>query len=432
MPAALAAVVASAITAGVLWTMRPPITPAVIARFPLVLDATQTFTNLGRPAIAVSPDGQRLAYIANFQVWVRPLSELNASPIKATFQGAGNPANLTFSPDGRSIAYWQVGQIKTIEIAGGAPVTVCATENPSGMSWSGDSLLFGTIKGVMRVPASGGEPEVVVPIETQEVAFRPQMLPGAKAVLFTLAGREHATVGEGQGRGAVARQRCAHHAGRGRERCAIRGERSPRLRRLRSSVRACRSMRRGWPSPAGRFPSSRAFAAAAATWGAARPSSACPTAALSPILQARRRRRASADLRIGLFDKSGVTEMLNVPPGPYSEPRMSPDGRAIAFGRNDGRDRQHLGLRDVGCGIGAAADVWRPGSIPGVDGRQPPGGVPVGSRRRPGALLAKRRRHRHGGAADQTRDRRRARRAVGVAGWRGAAGRSCRPMARRR
>jgi Tol biopolymer transport system component len=46
----------------------------------------------------------------------------------------------------------------------------------------------------------------------------------------------------------------------------------------------------------------------------------------------------SAELALALFDRAGKAELLPVQAGPYSEPRMSPDGRRIAFGHSDARD----------------------------------------------------------------------------------------------
>jgi dipeptidyl aminopeptidase/acylaminoacyl peptidase len=45
-----------------------------------------------------------------------------------------------------------------------------------------------------------------------------------------------------------------------------------------------------------------------------------------------------SQLTLASFDRSGGEQILKVPPGPYSEPRMSPDGRYLAFGSDDGRD----------------------------------------------------------------------------------------------
>ena len=339
LPIMLAAVVASAITGVVMWTMRPPPRAAVITRFPIVPDGAEAFNNLGWPAIAVSPDGKRIAYIANSQVWVRELSELKPSPVKATFQTSGLPGNITFSPDGKSIAYWQSRQIRTVEIGGGAVVTVCATsdtDTPRGMSWSGDSLLFGSTKGAMRVSASGGEPELLVPIQAEEMLFRPQMLPGGKAVLFTLAGERSAdqwakakVVVQSLDNGArtvlIDGANDARYVPSGHLVYAVSGVLfarafdASRLALTGGAVSVVEGVRRG----GGIVGTGTAQFSVSDTGTLAY--IAGPVTASS-----------SAELRIGLFGAAGA-EILNVPAGPYSEPRMSPDGRAIAFGRNEGR-----------------------------------------------------------------------------------------------
>ena len=96
-------------------------------------------------------------------------------------------ANPVFSPDGRSVAYYD-GALKRIATGASTPVTLCAVDLPWGISWSGDSIIFGQgPKGVMRVSANGGTPEQLVALSPNEIAAHPQMLPGARAVLFTLA-----------------------------------------------------------------------------------------------------------------------------------------------------------------------------------------------------------------------------------------------------
>jgi WD40-like Beta Propeller Repeat len=41
---------------------------------------------------------------------------------------------------------------------------------------------------------------------------------------------------------------------------------------------------------------------------------------------------------IALMDRKGEVKTLNLPPGPYSSPRVSPDGTRIAFGIDDGKE----------------------------------------------------------------------------------------------
>ena len=56
------------------------------------------------------------------------------------------------------------------------------------MSWGTDGIVFGQAnKGIMRVSANGGTPEVLVSVKDGEQAYGPQILPGGETVLFTLA-----------------------------------------------------------------------------------------------------------------------------------------------------------------------------------------------------------------------------------------------------
>jgi len=41
---------------------------------------------------------------------------------------------------------------------------------------------------------------------------------------------------------------------------------------------------------------------------------------------------------LALIDRNGDVESLNLPPGAYDSPRMSPDGRHVAYATDDGKD----------------------------------------------------------------------------------------------
>ena len=189
VPFLVTAVVAAALVAGIAWTLRPSPTPATISRFTIPLPQGQVFTNDGRHVVAISPDGGQIVYVANGQLHLRSMANLESVPIPGTEsrQGVLNPV---FSPDGRSIAFW-VAEDRTIRkmaINGGGAVTVCTAERPTGISWDASGILFGQgHKGVMRVAAAGGEPETLVRVKEDEVAHGPQMLPDGRHVLFTVA-----------------------------------------------------------------------------------------------------------------------------------------------------------------------------------------------------------------------------------------------------
>ena len=147
------------------------------------------FTNPDRQVIAISPDGTRLVYIAKASLFVKSIGD--APPVTIPGPLAGRSmANAVFSPDGQSIAYWASdgALLQRIPVTGGTPVTICRVDIPLGMSWGADDqIVLGLgAKGIVRVSAKGGTPEIVVPAKSGEIAHGPQMLPGGDALLFTL------------------------------------------------------------------------------------------------------------------------------------------------------------------------------------------------------------------------------------------------------
>jgi Tol biopolymer transport system component len=186
----VAAATFAASAAGVLKSASVPSQP--LARFTITLPTGDRFTNIGRHLVALSPDGTRLVYVANQQIYVRALNQLEAVPIRGT-EGTGNAAGRSpfFSPDGQWVGFWRDGQLKKVSITGGAPVVLCPAQNPFGASWAADdnTVLYGHgAAGIWRVSGDGGKPENVVKVDAGQIAHGPQLLPGGRAVLFTLAG----------------------------------------------------------------------------------------------------------------------------------------------------------------------------------------------------------------------------------------------------
>ena len=188
--AAAAATAAFAICAAVTWRIWPVKPRLTVTRFSIGLGEGQVFTETGRRVVAISPDGTQIVYVANRRLYHRLLSEVQAKPIPGTEEPQLGIVNPVFSPDGGSIAFYAASEhaLKRIAVAGGSAVTICPATYPSGMAWNGDAILFGQeSRGIVRVPATGGTPEVIVPVSNGERAHGPQLLPGGQAVLFTVA-----------------------------------------------------------------------------------------------------------------------------------------------------------------------------------------------------------------------------------------------------
>jgi hypothetical protein len=107
LPVVAAAVVASAMVGAAAWTLKPT-PPLTVARFALALGEGQQFTvasEFSNQRLAVAPDGTLLVYVANNQLYLRSMSDLEARPIPGTQQMPGLFYPV-FSPDSRSIAFF--------------------------------------------------------------------------------------------------------------------------------------------------------------------------------------------------------------------------------------------------------------------------------------------------------------------------------------
>jgi serine/threonine-protein kinase len=174
------------------WRLRPMSPLPMVTRFSVALPDGQTFFANGRHVSVLSPDGTQLVYVTNQHVYVRSMSDMAARPLTALTSATSNNfvADPTFSPDGQSLAFFSGADqtLKRIGVTGGAAVTLGSIRNPFGLSWGADGILVGQgSNGVLRFSPNGGTPEVLVKVKPDEVAQGPQMLPGGKAVLFTLA-----------------------------------------------------------------------------------------------------------------------------------------------------------------------------------------------------------------------------------------------------
>ena len=145
------------------------------------------------PSLAISDDGSQIAYVAHrageSRIYVRAIGESTAREVPGT-ERADMPF---FSPDGQWLGTYSGGKIKKVPLAGGPTVTIARTAFKGGTWGADDNIYFGNGAALMKVAATGGEPQTITSLdakrgETDHVF--PEVLPGGKALLFTVRNME--------------------------------------------------------------------------------------------------------------------------------------------------------------------------------------------------------------------------------------------------
>ncbi|MFY9532178.1 MAG: protein kinase, partial [Candidatus Acidiferrales bacterium] len=184
------------VTGITVWNLRPSPPPQPVSRLVINLPPGQQLAGLENgPAVALSPDGTHLAYVAQQggtqQLYLRPMDSLEARPIPGT-EGAVNPF---FSPDGQWLGFFAGGKLKKISVSGGATLTLGDAAFPRGASWGSQGMIaFAPVAvSVLRqVPDAGGAAQPLTRLEKGENTHRwPEFLPGGKAVLFAAGTTAH-------------------------------------------------------------------------------------------------------------------------------------------------------------------------------------------------------------------------------------------------
>jgi len=184
----LAIVIAAAVAGGATWWALRPETPRVVRTSIVVAGSAGPTTD-----VAITPDGTRIAYVNNSQtqLLVRALNDLEPRQL-----ANGNALRGVFaSPDGQSVGYFDSSNVlMRVALAGGPAISVARLDAAlRGATWmSDDTIIFGTANGttgLQRVAAGGGEVTVLTrpdPKQGDGDHVLPTGLPDGRAVLFTI------------------------------------------------------------------------------------------------------------------------------------------------------------------------------------------------------------------------------------------------------
>lgn len=174
---------------GLTYFRRPPASESV-QRLSLLTPPGINMADLtdGGGAV-ISPDGERVAFVGidtdgRKFLWVRRLDLLDAQQLAAS-EGAEYPF---WSPDGRSIAFFAQGKLKTIAADGGPSLVLCDSAlQPRGGAWNDEgTIVFSTRAGEewYRVDSAGGEATRLIIDRPNVENYWPSFLPDGRHFIY--------------------------------------------------------------------------------------------------------------------------------------------------------------------------------------------------------------------------------------------------------
>ncbi len=181
-----------------LWILLTSPAPAPRAMMRLTLNlpenapvapAAKSPLGVGRPTLALSPDGMSLVYVAQVgdetQLYLHRMDQGETRPI----QGTGGAHSPFFSPDGRWIGFFAEEKLKKIPLSGGKPEILCAASLPFGGCWGPNNKIYFVpldFEGIWQVSSAGGIPQPLLSPETltERLALAwPEVLPDGDSLL---------------------------------------------------------------------------------------------------------------------------------------------------------------------------------------------------------------------------------------------------------
>jgi Tol biopolymer transport system component len=158
----------------------------------------------GPGPVVVSPDGRQIAFTAadaagKVNLYVRSL-DAGAARALSGAEGAQYPF---WSPDGRSLGFFVPGKLKTIDVAGGSPMTLCGAPEGKGGTWSPAGVIVftpGATSPLFKVSEKGGETSVITKLDVSrgdDSHRHPRFLPDGKHFIYVARSQKNVST-EGQ------------------------------------------------------------------------------------------------------------------------------------------------------------------------------------------------------------------------------------------
>ncbi|HTA44891.1 MAG TPA: protein kinase [Bryobacteraceae bacterium] len=183
-----------AVAGGIAWTLLQDRPAAPVAALNVSLlpppETSFRFARNGEGGFALSPDGTRLAFVGRTegkaQLWVRSLGESEARLLPGT-EAAYEPF---WSPDSHWIAFFTPQKLKKIEVATGAVIDLCDVPSiPNLGTWSPRGVIvWGNSVGmvpIQRISDAGGS---LMPVPGTAGGYSPHFLPDGRRFVYMPGG----------------------------------------------------------------------------------------------------------------------------------------------------------------------------------------------------------------------------------------------------
>ena len=312
-----------------------------------LLPPAQTTLNLSDSLSipTLSPDGRRVTFAARSSdgrdhLWVRALEGSESRMLPGT-EAAIYPF---WSPDSRSIGFFAEGKLKKIDASGGPPEVLCDATSGRGGTWNRDGVIVFSGQagiGLQQIAAAGGTPTTATSLDAErhETSHRwPSFLPDGRHFVYTVLGAVTPKEGDGVFLGGLG------------------SNEKRRLLDVRSNAvyapagylifaRDGALVAQAFDASGGRLSGNAVtLAEQVMTFPAV---SAAAFSVSDGGLLAYQAGAPDEHAQILWSDRAGTQSETGIPAGPITSPRLSHDGRRIAFLIEDRQGRGDVWIYDV-------------------------------------------------------------------------------------